>query len=175
MLVLTNNHVVRNEEVVKVLFSNGSEYLADVIGRSSEIDTALLKVENGPKTVPSLSFCYGQRPTLGENVVAIGNPLGRHGIGTTVTRGIISGVIGSGLDTQIITDTAINSGNSGGPLINYYGEVMGIATAKIASIGVDNIAFAIPVEQAFKSLRISVDEHESIHEKTECGNTVVDK
>ena len=173
MLVLTNNHVVRNEEVVKVLFSNGSEYLADVIGRSSEIDTALLKVENGPKTVPSLSFCYGQRPSLGESVVAIGNPLGK--LGTTVTRGIISGVTGSGLDTQIITDAAINSGNSGGPLINYYGEVMGMATAKVASIGVDNIAFAIPVEQAFKSLRISVDEYESVHQKTECGNIIVDK
>ena len=172
MLVLTNNHVVRDEEVVGVRFSNGSEYLADVIGRSGEIDTALLKVENGPKTVAPFSFCYGQRPTLGENVVAIGNPLGQYGIGTTVTRGIISGVIGSGLDTQIITDAAINSGNSGGPLINYYGEVVGIATAKIKSIGVDNIAFAIPVEQAFNSLRISVDEYKSIHPKTECGNII---
>ena len=171
MLILTNNHVVRNNKVVKVLFSNGSEYLADVIGRSTEIDTALLKVNDAPKTVPSLSFCYGQRPSLGESVVAIGNPFGT--LGTTVTRGIISGLIGSGLDTKIVTDAAINPGNSGGPLINYYGEVMGVATSKLNSIGVDNIAFAIPVDQAFKSLRISVDEYESIHQKTECGNVVI--
>ena len=57
-------------------------------------------------------------------------------------------------------------------LINY-GEVMGVATSKLNSIGVDNIAFAIPVDQAFKSLRISVDEYESIHQKTECGNVVI--
>lgn len=173
MLVLTNNHVVRNEDVVKVLFSNGSEYLADVIGRSSEIDIALVKVKDGPRTVPSLSFCYGQKPSLGESVVAIGNPLGK--LGTTATRGIISGVFGSGLDTQIITDAAINTGNSGGPLINYYGEVMGVATSKIASIGIDNIAFAIPVEQAFKSLGISIDEYESMHQRTECGNIIANK
>ena len=171
ILVLTNNHVVRNEDVVKILFSDGSEYFGDVIGRSGEIDIALVKVKDGPSTVPPLSFCYGQRPQLGESVIAIGNPLGE--LGTTVTRGIISGVIGSDLNTRIITDASINSGNSGGPIINYYGEVMGIATAKIASIGVDNIAFAIPVDQAFKSLGISVDEYESIQEKTECGNLIV--
>ena len=88
---------------------------------------------------------------------------------------MISGVIGSGLDTKIITDAAINSGNSGGPLINYYGEVMGVAIAKIASIGVDNIAFAIPVEQAFKSLGISIDEFKSSHQKTKCGNIIATK
>ena len=93
MIILTNNHVVRDEEVVKVHFSHGSEHLADVIRRFGLIETPLLKNADGPNTVPSLSFCYGHKPSLGESVVAIGNPLAN--LGTTVTRGIISGSTGS--------------------------------------------------------------------------------
>ena len=69
-------------------------------------------------------------------------------MGVTVTRGIVSGVKGSGFEQMIITDASINSGNSGGPLFNYRGEVIGVATSKIGAIGIDNIAFAIPIKKS---------------------------
>lgn len=167
MLVMTNNHVVGNNSKVKVKFSNNLTYDGDVIGRSDEIDVALISVKDSPKSLMSLAYCYGNPPQIGESVAAIGNPLG---IGTTVTRGIISGLTGTGEQTKVITDAAINKGNSGGPIVNYFGEVIAIATSKIGSIGVDNIAFAIPIDSAFKSLGIRVEQNKSSYSKTECGN-----
>jgi len=103
-------------------------------------------------------------------LVAIGNPLG---LGTTVTRGIVSGFKGSGLNAMIITDAPINLGNSGGPLVNYSGEVIGVATSKIGAIGVDNIAFAIPITQAIDSMGIKVTTDVASKKQSKCGNRML--
>ena len=76
------------------------------------------------------------------------------GLGTTITKGIVSGIRGNGIKKQIQTDTPVNPGNSGGPLINNKGEIIGVVTSKIGAIGIENIAFAIPTQQAFDSMGI---------------------
>jgi len=167
MLIMTNNHVVSTNEIVDVTFSNGSTYSGKVIGRSGNPDTALIAIESPPLGISAFAFCYGNRPQIGESLVAIGTPLG---VGTTVTRGIISGITGSGVDTLIITDAPINKGNSGGPVVNYNGEVLGIATAKMGGIGVENIAFAIPMTEALDSLQVGPRDQLKSSQLSECGN-----
>ncbi|MCP9810263.1 trypsin-like peptidase domain-containing protein [Cyanobium sp. HWJ4-Hawea] len=167
MLVMTNNHVVGSNETAGITFSNGNTYTGKVIGRSGQLDTALIAIEAPPMGISAFAFCYGSRPQIGESIVAIGTPLG---VGTTVTRGIISGIAGSGMNTLIITDAAINKGNSGGPVLNYSGEVLGIATAKMGGIGVESIAFAIPMTEALDSLGIGPKDQAGATKLSECGN-----
>lgn len=169
MLVMTNHHVVGSNETVETIFADGSAYSGKVIGRSGKLDTALISIENPPPGISAFAFCYGSKPQIGESLVAIGTPLG---VGTTVTRGIISGITGSGLNTLIITDAPINKGNSGGPVVNYKGEVLGIATAKMGGIGVENIAFALPMREALDSLQISPKDQAKNLNLTECGNPI---
>ena len=76
---------------------------------------------------------------------------------------------------MIITDAPLNRGNSGGPLINYSGEVIGIATSKIGAIGVDNIAFAIPITQAFESMGIKVNPVAGAKQVSKCGNPLISR
>jgi len=146
--ILTNNHVVDEADKVTVTLSDENEYAAKVVGRDAETDVALIKVEgrNFP-TVP-LGDSDSMRP--GDFVLAIGNPLMyRH----TVTMGVVSAkgrrISASALDDFIQTDAAINFGNSGGPLINTQGEVVGINTAITRNDGmgrmVEGIGFAIPI------------------------------
>ena len=169
MLVMTNNHVVGTNEMAEITFADGGTYSGKVIGRSGRLDTALIAIENPPLGYSAFAFCYGNRPQIGESLVAIGTPLG---VGTTVTRGIISGITGSGVNTMIITDAPINKGNSGGPVVNYNGEVIGIATAKMGGIGVENIAFAIPMTEALDSLRVGPKDQTRSQKLTECGNPI---
>ncbi len=140
--ILTNNHVVDKATDIKVALSDGRVLDAKLVGRSPEIDIALIKVEaNGlrPATLGD-----SESLEVGDWVVAIGNPFG---LSHTVTAGIVSAkgrVIGIGpFDNLIQTDAAINPGNSGGPLFNTRGEVVGINTVIIASG--QNLGFAIPI------------------------------
>ena len=142
--ILTNNHVVRNAENIKITLNNGNKYDAKVVGVDGFSDIAVLKVEATGLTAAKLGQSNNLRP--GEWVVAIGNSLGYD---HTVTVGIISALarhIDNANVEFIQTDAAINPGNSGGPLVNLNGEVVGINTA-IAGIGT-SIGFSIPIDTA---------------------------
>jgi len=144
-LIVTNNHVIANAEQITVTLSDNSTLQAEVIGRDSVSDLALLKIE--PKApLPAATWGDSTKTRVGDWVLAIGNPFG---LGGTVTSGIISATardIHSGpYDDFLQTDASINRGNSGGPMFNLSGEVIGINTAIFSpSGGSIGIGFAIP-------------------------------
>ena len=147
--IVTNQHVVSGASAVKVKFSDGSTYTASVVGSDSSTDIAVLHVNAPSSKLVPLALGDSSRVSVGDGVVAIGNPFGLDG---TVTSGIVSAVgreISSPDDTPIEgaiqTDAAINHGNSGGPLLNLHGDVIGI-TSQIQSEGGgnDGVGFAVP-------------------------------
>jgi serine protease Do len=144
-LVVTNNHVISDADEVTVILNNGDNLKAEVVGRDKKTDLALLRVKSD-KPLKAVKFGDSDKLRLGEWVVAIGNPFS---LGGTVTAGIVSARdrdINSGpYDNYIQTDAAINRGNSGGPLFNLNGEVVGVNTAIISpSGGSIGIGFAVP-------------------------------
>lgn len=147
--IITNNHVVENTDEIKVKLYDKTEVDAEIVGRDSKTDLALLRIKTDSKLT---AFKLGNSDSLkvGDWVMAIGNP---YGLGNTVTAGIVSAKyrqIGAGpYDNFIQTDAPINPGNSGGPLLNTAGEVVGINTAIYSrSGGSVGIGFAIPVNMA---------------------------
>ncbi|MGD2098184.1 MAG: DegQ family serine endoprotease [Desulfobacterales bacterium] len=144
--IVTNNHVVKNADEIKVVLKDKREFDAEIVGRDPQTDLALIKIDVD-KDLPSVRLGSSEKLQVGEWVAAIGSPFG---LEQTVTAGIVSAkgrVIGSGpYDDFIQTDASINPGNSGGPLINMKGEVVGINTAIIA--GGQGIGFAIPIDLA---------------------------
>ena len=151
-IVVTNNHVIQGAEDILVSVNGSTEYKAKVIGTDPYMDLAVLKIESKEKFIP-VEFGDSDKARVGDWVVAIGNPFG---FGGTVTSGIISSRnrdIGlTRYDDFIQTDASINQGNSGGPLFNMDGKVVGINTAIIApgSSGSIGIGFAIPANPASK-------------------------
>ncbi|WP_110033297.1 Do family serine endopeptidase [Hoeflea marina] len=148
-IVVTNNHVIEGADEIEVIFTDGSKLKAEVLGVDPKTDLAVLKV-NPVKQLTAVAFGDSNTMRIGDWVMAIGNPFG---LGGTVTLGIISARgrdINSGpYDNFIQTDAAINRGNSGGPLFNMYGQVIGINTAIISpSGGSIGIGFAVPAELA---------------------------
>jgi serine protease Do len=144
-LVVTNNHVIADADEVNVILNDGSTLKAEIVGRDTKTDLALLKV-NPTKPLKAVKFGDSDKLRLGEWVIAIGNPFS---LGGTVTAGIVSARdrdIQSGpYDNYIQTDAAINRGNSGGPLFNLDGEVVGVNTAIISpSGGSIGIGFSVP-------------------------------
>lgn len=144
-LVVTNNHVISDADEVTVILNDGANLKAEVVGRDKKTDLALLRVKP-EKPLKAVKFGDSDKLRLGEWVVAIGNPFS---LGGTVTAGIVSARnrdINSGpYDNYIQTDAAINRGNSGGPLFNLNGEVVGVNTAIISpSGGSIGIGFAVP-------------------------------
>ena len=141
--ILTNYHVIEKSDEITVTLDNGKEYDARVVGTDPKTDIALIKVE-AQELLPYVQMGHSEALEVGEWVVAIGNPFG---LDQTVTVGVVSAKgrqIGSGpYDDFIQTDAAINHGNSGGPLFNIDGEVIGINTAIIAAA--QGIGFAIPI------------------------------
>jgi serine protease Do len=148
-LIVTNNHVIANAEQITITLSDDSTLQAEVIGRDAVSDLALLKIE--PKApLPAADWGDSSKARVGDWVLAIGNPFG---LGGTVTSGIISATardIHSGpYDDFLQTDASINRGNSGGPMFNLAGEVIGINTAIFSpSGGSIGIGFAIPAASA---------------------------
>ena len=144
-LVVTNNHVIDAADEINVILNDGTTLKADIIGRDTKTDLALLRVKPD-KPLKAVKFGDSDKLRLGEWVIAIGNPFS---LGGTVTAGIVSARkrdINSGpYDNYIQTDAAINRGNSGGPLFNLNGEVIGVNTAIISpSGGSIGIGFAVP-------------------------------
>jgi serine protease Do len=143
--VVTNAHVVDDADQVKVKLADDREYRANVVGKDTRLDVAVLKLQDPPADLPVTSLGSSEALRVGEYVVAIGNPFG---LGNTVTMGIVSAkgrTIGAGpYDDFIQTDASINPGNSGGPLFNLRGQVVGINTA-INPQG-KGIGFAIPID-----------------------------
>ena len=152
--VLTNNHVIETALAenleVKVMLYSGEEYTAEIIGGDSRSDVALLKIPG--RDLPTVTLGTFEGTRVGEAIYAIGNPLGE------LTYSMTSGIV-SALDRSITIanntaidmfqiDAAINNGNSGGPIINRFGQVIGIASAKYASSGVEGLGFAIPIDDA---------------------------
>jgi S1-C subfamily serine protease len=150
--ILTNNHVIDNAQKVEVTLSDKHKYKATVVGVDKGHDLALLQINNAPDLQPA-TLAESANLTVGQRVYAIGNPFGLSG---TMTRGIISAIRSirgpgnSPIEDAIQTDAAVNPGNSGGPLLNSRGEVIGVTTL-IANNGADQssgIGFAIPVNTA---------------------------
>src|SRR5580692_11377212 len=148
-LVVTNNHVIADADEINVILNDGTKLPAELVGKDTKSDLALLRVKTD-RRLKAVKFGDSDKLRLGEWVVAIGNPFS---LGGTVTAGIVSARnrdIQSGpYDNYIQTDAAINRGNSGGPLFNLNGEVIGINTAIISpSGGSIGIGFAVPSDTA---------------------------
>ena len=153
-LVVTNNHVIADADEINVILNDGTKLPAQLVGKDSKTDLALLRV-HADKPLKAVKFGDSDKLRLGEWVIAIGNPFS---LGGTVTAGIVSARnrdINSGpYDNYIQTDAAINRGNSGGPLFNLNGEVIGINTAIISpSGGSIGIGFAVPSDSAIAGAR----------------------
>lgn len=148
-LVVTNNHVIDGADEILIVLTDGTELVAKVVGTDEKTDLAVLKVDAG-RELPFVEFGDSDTADVGDWVMAIGNPFG---LGGSVTLGIVSARnrnIQSGPYDQFIqTDAAINQGNSGGPLFDMEGKVVGINTAIIARGGSSlGIGFAVPVNLA---------------------------
>ncbi|MBQ8415578.1 MAG: trypsin-like peptidase domain-containing protein [Clostridia bacterium] len=151
--LLTCNHVVEGASSVKVTLNSGEVYQATLVGSDESSDLAVLKIDPGEKELTYVQHGRSEHLVVGEEVVAIGNPLGT--LGGTVTTGIISAterniqMSDGSVMTLIQTDAAINSGNSGGGLFNLDGDLVGIVNAKYSASGVEGLAFAIPIDSAY--------------------------
>ncbi len=147
--VVTNNHVIDGAKQITVKFPDKSEYPAKIVGKDAKMDLALLKID-GKKPFPFVSFGNSDAAKVGDWIIAIGNPFG---LGGTVTAGIISArernINAGPFDDFIQTDAAINRGNSGGPMFNADGEVIGINSAIFSPSGGNvGIGFAVPSSMA---------------------------
>ncbi len=145
--VVTNYHVINSADKISVQLNDGREFEAELIGGDQMSDIALLRLEKKAKQLAEITLADSDQLRVGDFTVAVGNPFG---LGQTVTSGIVSALGRSGLNIEnfesyIQTDAAINSGNSGGALVNLNGELIGINTAIIAPNGGNvGIGFAIP-------------------------------
>lgn len=153
--ILTNHHVIDNSDEVKVVFTNNEKEKVVVLGSDKYSDVAVLSVDKD-KIISVAEIGSSEKLKVGDTAFAVGAPLDSSTYAWTVTRGIISGKDREVATQQNVmkvlqTDTAINSGNSGGPLCNSNGEVIGITNMKLASSSIEGMGFAIPIETAIKN------------------------
>lgn len=152
--ILTNYHVVEDANVIKVTFTDGQTYLADLVGYDEYYDVAVLTVDSNA-VISVAQLGSSENTEIGDTVFTVGSPLGSNYMGT-VTKGILSGknrqvtVTLSNYSSYIMevlqTDAAINPGNSGGPLVNINGEVIGINSLKLVQDQIEGMGFTIPIE-----------------------------
>ena len=150
--IVTNAHVIENYISVMIVDSDLNEYEAEVVGSDSQTDIAVLKVDPEGQDLVAVEFGISTDLRIGELAIAIGNPLGFELYGT-MTTGIISGLnrtvtIGDNTMNLLQTSATINRGNSGGPLIDAYGRVIGITSAKVDTTYGESLGFAIPIDEA---------------------------
>lgn len=161
--ILTNNHVIDNSDDINIIYSDGSNTNAQIVGKETYSDIAVLQVAKS--TILSVAELGNSKDVkIGDTLFTVGTPLGKKYQGT-VTKGILSGkdrlveVSLSGNVTDYImrvlqTDAAINPGNSGGPLVNINGEVIGINSLKLVEDEIEGMGFAIPIEDALNFAEI---------------------
>lgn len=172
--IVTNYHVIEDATNISVKVNNENVYTAKIVGADQQSDLAVLKIDATGLTPAA----FGESASLeiGDEVVAIGNPLGQ--LGGTVTSGIISALdreinIENQTMTLLQTDTAINPGNSGGGLFNLSGQLVGIVNAKSSGSDVEGLGFAIPVDIA-KPIIEDLIEHGYVTGRVELGITIID-
>lgn len=173
--IITNAHVVSDASDVTVIFEDGSEVSAKIIGMDTRTDLAVIKVN--PKGIEDLlvpaEFGDSDALALGEDVVAIGNAGGYY---NSVTRGVISGLnreVSTSVSINLIqTDAAINPGNSGGALLNCYGQVIGINSSKLTGSEIDSMGFAIPISDA-KPIIDQLISNGAVTDRVQLGVTIV--
>lgn len=156
--IITNNHVIDGANSITVTLRNGETYTAKLIGKDSQIDVALLKIEATGLT--ATTFGNSDNLKVGETAIAIGNPLGQ--LGGTVTNGIISALdreisIDGETMTLLQTNAAINPGNSGGGLFNANAELVGLVVAKSSGSDIEGLGFAIPINNVVNILQDLMD------------------
>lgn len=149
--IVTNQHVIDGATEISVILNTGDEIGAKLVGQDTKTDLAVLKIDTD-QTLTAATLGDSTQTQVGELAVAIGNPMGQEFSGS-VTAGIISAVnrtmtIDNRTYNLLQTDAAINSGNSGGALINQYGEVIGINSVKLSQSGVEGMGFAIAISEA---------------------------
>lgn len=159
--ILTNNHVIDSATEIYLTFTNGTREKATIVGKDAYSDIAVLSI-NKDKIISVANIGNSENLRIGDTTFAIGTPLNYEIYSWSVTRGIISGKdrlvevsLSNNYSSDYVmkvlqTDTAINSGNSGGPLCNSNGEVIGITNMKLASSNIEGMGFAIPIEEALK-------------------------
>lgn len=174
--VLTNYHVVEDSKNIKVILANGLEYDAKLIGFEEDNDIAVLKLQSEDSFKPVV-LGKSEGLVIGEDVVAIGNPLGE--LTFSITKGIVSAVDRNiqidnfNAISMFQVDCAVNQGNSGGPIFNMYGEVVGIVSAKYASETIEGLGFSIPIDDVVSILPDLV-EHGKVMNKSYMGISVAD-
>ena len=154
-IIVTNNHVIEGADEISVVLYNQKEFKAELLGRDPKADLAVLKIQPEDTYLKAVEWGDSDNMRVGDWSIAIGNPLG---LGGTVTAGIISAIsrdIGSGPYVKFLqTDASINRGNSGGPLFNVEGKVIGINSAIISQTGGSiGLGFAIPSNSAKKIIQ----------------------
>ncbi len=168
--IVTNQHVVNGADSVSVRFASGAREQADIVGQDSSTDVAVVKVNTPSKALKPLTLGDSDNIGVGDPVIAIGNPLN---VGLSVTTGIVSGTErpidapnGYTIDGAVQTDAAISSGNSGGPLIDANGSVIGI-NSQVASSGGGNFAqgvgFAVPINTVKNVVKQLITEGKVVH------------
>ncbi|MCL2364386.1 MAG: trypsin-like peptidase domain-containing protein [Defluviitaleaceae bacterium] len=149
--IVTNDHVIENAENITVLLYDGSQYPAVVVGRDAASDIAVIWIDVTERA--HLAFGDSDVVRVGDQVAAIGNPLGE--LANSMTVGVISALdrdiaVDGVTRIKLQTDAAVNRGNSGGPLLNLYGEVIGVVNAKSVGTDVEGLGFAIPSNEAME-------------------------
>jgi len=172
--ILTNNHVIDDASKITVTLADGTEYKANLKGKDTETDIALIKIDADNLQPVILGDSSGLR--VGELAVAVGNPLGE--LGGTVTDGIISAldreIDFDGITMNLLqTNAAINPGNSGGGLFNSRGELIGIIVAKSAGSDIEGIGFAIPINDV-KEVIDDIRDYGYVKGRPELGVVLID-
>ena len=151
--IITNHHVIEGADRITVRLTDGTEFSAALVGTDEKTDIAVIRIDPGTRklTVAVLGASYDL--VVGEDVVAIGNPLGA--LDGTVTEGMVSATarqikVGNHVMTLLQTSAPVNPGNSGGGLFNLAGELVGIVNAKVSAENVEGLGFAVPVDTVYK-------------------------
>ncbi len=161
--IVTNYHVIRDTSDLSIVFNNGDTYAATLLRTNKKHDLALLKIEKNDLT--ALSISKSTNFNLASKVYAIGTPTATD-LSNTVSSGIISSVRVTEDGKKLIqTDASINSGNSGGPIVNEEGVVIGVVSSKLNGIGLEGLAFGIPAYEIFEALNISLDSSHTAYYK----------
>lgn len=174
--IVTNNHVIEGASTITVRLNDGTEYPATLIGTDEQTDIAVLRIDPGSYALTVATLGSSFDLVVGEDILAIGNPLGS--LGGTVTEGMISAtarqITVSGNSMTLLQISApINPGNSGGGLFNLAGELVGVVNAKMSSEEIEGLGFAVPIDTAYEII-LELIHHGYVRGRPSLDFTVVD-